>query len=303
MAPKLDPNAAPVLMAFDGMLIGSAALANNYQIGVVPTPDHQFSILVSEFQKETVDMGSTTREFYSRIRSQEFTFSDLPPRSYPWVFEVEQRSPFPDTATGYEPGRKPQRINGDPTPEEELDHRWAPVLSDTDDFRDHGPLTKQPGVLNPIINFKHGLFYTRERLTEMDVFRKVDGEARQLLGVICKRFAANIEGIRAGEGQLVLRTQAGGSEEIFRLTVKPNRKFSILFQNTPSHAHATSSGVQTHFPIIYSVFRPGNKRYDLVLEPDKFPGDAFNYPQGPMVQMGGPPPFRCGPVLINQVLE
>lgn len=285
-----DPEKTSVLIVFDGVLIASSMTPNTYQIGVVPAPDHQFSIIVTEFQKE----GSAD----SPIHRREFTFGDYP-KNRIWTFLVDEK---PATAAGFESGEPPKR-DVNPVGDKRLDHRWPLNLST--DFPSHFGLTKQVGALNPIINFMNGLFFTKVLTPELKpIFRKADGEAREKIGIVSAQFAATIEDIKT-DGKMLLKD--GDGEEIFNLVLKANRRFAIVFQNTPPHQHPSALGARGHFPLFYSAFAPMgamSKRYDLVFEATRFPGSSI---PDPAIEeeggIGGPAPFRCGPVGVNDTLS
>lgn len=299
LAPRAAPvDQPPVLMVFDGVLILSAKPPNTFQIGVAPASDHQFSIVITEFQQEPTTDGPVD----SPISQRKITFADFPPYRRNWIFQVNQ-STAPAPATAFDSGTLPNRTQR-PIGDAAMDYRWPLNLHSIRDFPGHGVVTKQPGILNPVINFINGLFYTR-LLTPLDarIFRKADGEGRELIGTMSTQFAANVEDIVPG-GEILLRD--GANEEIFKLLLKPNRKFAILFQNTPPEMEMSSTpGGRGHFPLFYSAFTPLNKRYDLVLSSDGFPGSAFPDPNpeigGP--RFGAPAPFRCGPVSVDDVLS
>jgi len=304
------PNPKPrVLLLLDGLIIGHFDEKNStYQAGVLAAADHQFLIRVNEFQDEVIP-GQNIR---CPISSRAISVMDLAQTNRKWTFEIQQ-SPKPNPAEAFDSGKEPDRINPpDQGTPEAMDHRWPPRLDDKKDFPDHDGLTKEAGVMSPVIFFKNGRFHTRNLSGDMAVFRKKPGEPREPFGAMSTEFGASIEDIKDG-AKILLRTESG--DEIFNLELKPNRSFAIVFQNIPPSEQAQGMtpnastggmamaipGVPSHFQLYYSAFTPRKKRYDLTTLSEGFPTPG-SLSVDPTATRGAPAPFRCGPSLVSDDL-
>lgn len=305
--PKPDPR---VLVLFDGPLVGYFDQPNKtYQVGVLPAPDHQFSIKILEFQNEVNPFAppppAPAPENRVLITSRQLTITDIPKVDWKWTFDVfnQPGKPAPSGADGFDSGTKPIRTNYPLNRQEEMDHRWPICLDDKTDFPEHGVLTKQSGVLNPVIFFRNGLFYTKQVTPRAEtVFRKKIGAALEILGCMSEVFAANIEDIE-DDGSIRLTTD--DNEDIFNLKLKADRSFIIYFQNSlPDEQESQKRpGVPSHFHLSYLALTPSGKRYDLMTVPTRF-SDFYAQPYSSQTRVtrGAPAPFRCGIGLVSQPL-
>jgi len=291
-----NPGERPkVLLNFDGLFV-SHFEGGTYQLGAIPAAEHQFSIVVNEFQLE----GRPEDDIRVLISTSQISGINIIPPNRRWTFRIEQAGPAPAPARPFYSGTIPNRLDPplDDDGPEAKDLRWTLSLDDGMDFPEHGDMTPVNGLLKPIISFKNGVFYNRGLIRRPTIFRKREGHERENLGVISESFRANLEDINVG-GRILLRDQGG--REILNLALKDRGSYSILFRNAPAHEHPSSPGTPSHFPLFYSVFVPGYERYDLTTLSDGFPG--FPSTEMPAGGRGAPAPFRCGPARVETPLN
>lgn len=303
----------PVLLMFEGLLVGCYnQFSRTFQVGVIPAPEHQFTITIKEFQDERVLLISDELNVRIPIAEQQIKPLDFPLDNRMWSFEIEQEGTPAAGASQHLSGTKPNRHappqKGDEDSSEAKDIRWALSLDvgEMPDFPSHGTTIKHARSLNPIINFKHGCFYNRG-LIRSTVYRKREGRPRELLGAISDRVVANVDDIRAGS-RMILRTDNTG-EEFFNLQFRSGRSFSISFQNTPLHEHGAGPGIRSHFQLFYMFLNvPSANRYDLLTQDDGFPGfpsrsTEVDLHEGHESERGAPSPYRCGIGIVEPPLD
>ena len=270
---------APVTLFFEGVMIGRCDEVNSiFEMGILPVPNHSFSITVEEH-----GFGVRT----SRIT---FNETEIPPDMIEWRLEVPEKdaadarrhTPLPDKPDRTVPPTNPAgaAIKGP-----KLDFRWVPDLADSRDFPNHVPageteLPRFRGLLKPVIRFTTGCFYVSslslpEGLPRLK--RRQGNGPWQCFGFVPEQVAADL---CLEPGQQVVLKIVSSDEEIFRLRVQPGKTYKVFFRNEPPEGAAQSGTSEgpgptdfnrpTHFQLNYLfVNLEPNNRYEVRYRPDQ----------------------------------
>jgi hypothetical protein len=282
---------APVTLFFEGVLIGRYDKKKElYEMGVLPVPNHSFSIAI----EERGSLGVHT----SRIIFEK----EIPNNQRAWRLEVTGRSPgaYPYILKGDPPNRTKLPGPGPYDPEMKLDHRWVLYLEGRD-FPNHLPkgsteLPRYSGLLRPVIQITTGEFYAKRLITDDNrrpLWRRQAKGKWELLGYVPRQVLADVK--LADDREIFLKID-GTNEEIFRLRKRPGVTYKIFFRNEPLNESAQydeampespTNGGQvdfnrpSHFQMLYLLFGlPPDRRYECRhiiqsedLPPDEVPED------------------------------
>jgi hypothetical protein len=273
---------APVTLFFEGVLIGRYDKKKEvYEMGVLPVPNHNFSITI----EERGSLGVHT----SRIIFEK----EIPHDQRAWRLEV----------TGRSPGAYPYILKGDPPdrtklpdpyePEMKLDYRWLLHLEGRD-FPNHIPkgsaeLPRYPGLLRPVLHITTGEIYAKRLITNRPLWRRQGKEKWERLGYVPQQVLADI---KMADGREIFLRIDGTDEEIFRLRKRPGITYKIFFRNEPPEQSAQSEEEEregsarrgqvdfnrpTHFQMTYLLFNvPPERRYEVrhMIQSEDLPKDV-----------------------------
>lgn len=246
-----------------------------YEVGILPSPNHVFRIMVEEMSTEgECNSWSYLTRFTGRIWSL-------------CAGNAQQAKPPAEDDGNFDRG-------GDPSD----DWRWVIDLDNKREFPDPQTLPFEKDLLRPILYIKHGMLHTDWTSITVALQRRRLGCAWSDFGKIAQTMVIDQIELEPGE-QAVLLTDAG--EELFRLKsdTDSNNTFKVFICNTPLHQSlrpaeghdpvpALDPNRPTHFQLYYSLFNiAATSRYDFRIAP------GGRHPQAP-------DPYECGMVYLSQ---
>ncbi len=270
----------PVTLFFEGVMIGRCDDVNHiFEMGILPVPNHSFSITVEEH-----GFGVKT----TRIT---FNETEIPPGMAAWRLEVlpigaaDAHRYLPDADKPDRTRPPTHSVTGAAISGPKLDFRWVPDLTDSRDFPNHVPsgsteLPRHRGLLKPVIRFMTGEFYVSSVFLPNGhprLKRRQGNGAWECFGFVPEQVAADL--FLVNDQEVVLKIESS-NEEIFRLKVTAGKTYKVFFRNEPPDGSAqtgTSEGPgptdfnrPTHFQLNYLfVNLAPDRRYEVRYRPDQ----------------------------------
>lgn len=256
----------PITLIFEGVMIGRYDDTSKiYEMGVLPVPNHSFTITIEEVGAFGV---KTTKIPFHKL--------EISPDNARWTLEVP--NPAQPAILFKESAEPPDRTKEEPGLDLKIDYRWIPDLTGSE-FPDHasdssGQLSFHDGLLKPMLIFTTGEFYTRILSRGQMHYRQGGKGDWKKFGFVPEQVAADIN-LNSGE-EIALKVE-GTDEEVFRLKMQAGREYTVTFSNIPPDSSARARedveitdpdkidlNRPTHFQLLYLLLNvPPEKRYEI----------------------------------------
>jgi hypothetical protein len=282
---------APITLVFEGVMIARPDENKHiYEMGVLPVPNHSFTIEIIE--SRVSDTGI--------VKKTQIDFSDVDlPSNTAWLLSTTSIGRKNANMILKRDAKRPDRTKS-PLPASagatvptKFDHRWVPDLTDDTDFPNHLPkgnseLPVFSGLLKPVLVITTGEFYAAKITTADDgqLKRRQGNGGWSCFGFAPEQVKADVKGA-IGE-ELVLQIEST-KEELFRLRIQQDKFYEVFFRNTPPNAKSDNKddgptarqdrNRPSHFQLLYLFINlPPEQRYEVRLRPDqkKCPGEEAN---------------------------
>lgn len=272
-----------VTLVFEGVMLGRFdRKARTYEMGILPTPGHSFSISIND--SFSIPPIKELAGFGSRAMGVDFAYSPIAPDNTLWSLGVPDQDPSADLHYEDKAPITTQKPVEGPLPKHRLDYRWVPDVAGerfpnhgeareggTDDSSQDAMKTEVPrydGVFKPVLVITVGMFYAKN-LSEILLHNRQGGKGCWgKLGFVPNKICADIT-LDIGK-ELVLNAK-GAKKDIFRLKAEKGRKYTINFRNAPpaevegyNDLSVVDINRPSHFQHLYMLFKvPPEKRYDV----------------------------------------
>ena len=211
-----------------------------FSVGILPAPEHEFTIEVLEKSAQGV--------FTYSIPMNQMVSS----KSDTLLVEVPTKR---NGVSYYQNGVFDRKKGiGDIR-----DFRWLIDLEGKE-FYGHKLATDQQ-QMGFAVKFSNGEFYTKT--TTLPLQRKMGGKTFEFFGRVAQEIAADFF---LDDGDFVLTSQASGAE-LFRLKQKPDTTYELIFENAPPPTHHSAMRAN-HFQYYYRLFpMPKSQWYEFRVAP------------------------------------